>query len=383
MNPLQWNDWGYTFGGPFYIPGHYNTDKSKTFFFWSEDWRRYRQGNPLGGGVPSLLERTGDFSQCDPNAAGGPGKASINGGKPATDNDAAYAGPVASGCNLIHDPSMPAGMYFDTVQGAANYLTTHGIDTAANLAQDMANTKDLLNAMVPLPNSGIDGWSYAAKAPTNWRQEQIRVDQNIGEKTRVFYRLTKDAWNQQVVPALWQWASYDTIQTKFDGPGVSQVLNITHVFKPTLTNEFVAAYTTDHILLYPTAGTSPTTVTKSLARPSDFVMKNMYTANAASSAALLPSFEACGGDSFCFAEYAGNVPWFNSNPIITWKDNVAWVHGGHTTKFGFYLENYRKNEQFGTPTQGALNNGAYGAETTGNGLADYFLGRIDSYQEGT
>ena len=28
------NDWGYTIGGPVYIPGHYNTDKSKTFFFW-------------------------------------------------------------------------------------------------------------------------------------------------------------------------------------------------------------------------------------------------------------------------------------------------------------------------------------------------------------
>ena len=31
---------------------------------------------------------------------------------------------------------------------------------------------------------------------------------------------------------------------------------------------------------------------------------------------------------------------------------MAWVHGNHTTKFGFYLENYRKNEQFGTDTQG-------------------------------
>src|ERR1700735_3188766 len=33
------NDYGYTFGGPVYIPGHYNKDKQKTFFFWSEEWR--------------------------------------------------------------------------------------------------------------------------------------------------------------------------------------------------------------------------------------------------------------------------------------------------------------------------------------------------------
>ncbi len=36
------NDWGYTIGGPIYIPGHYNQDKQKTFFFWSQEWRRDR-----------------------------------------------------------------------------------------------------------------------------------------------------------------------------------------------------------------------------------------------------------------------------------------------------------------------------------------------------
>ncbi len=34
------HDWGYTFGGPIFIPNHYNTDKKKTFFFWSQEWRR-------------------------------------------------------------------------------------------------------------------------------------------------------------------------------------------------------------------------------------------------------------------------------------------------------------------------------------------------------
>jgi hypothetical protein len=62
---------------------------------------------------------------------------------------------------------------------------------------------------------------------------------------------------------------------------------------------------------------------------------------------------------------------------------VAWVHGPHTTKFGFYLENYRKNEQFGTDTQGEIENGAGGSLTTKNSLADSFLGRIQNYTEGT
>src|SRR5579864_3183670 len=34
------HDYGYTLGGPIYIPGHYNTNRQKTFFFWSQEWRR-------------------------------------------------------------------------------------------------------------------------------------------------------------------------------------------------------------------------------------------------------------------------------------------------------------------------------------------------------
>src|SRR3974390_833728 len=64
--PLKWNEFGYNLGGPFYIPGHYNTDKSKTFFFWSQSWRRYRQGTVVSGSVPTPLMRQGNFSECDP-----------------------------------------------------------------------------------------------------------------------------------------------------------------------------------------------------------------------------------------------------------------------------------------------------------------------------
>ena len=31
-NPLKRNNWGFTLGGPVFIPGHYNKDRNKTFF---------------------------------------------------------------------------------------------------------------------------------------------------------------------------------------------------------------------------------------------------------------------------------------------------------------------------------------------------------------
>lgn len=343
---LNQNEYGYTLGGPFFIPGIYNTDKSKTFFYWSEDWRAIRQGQTIGANVPTAAMRNGNFSECDPAL-------NPNGNQVITD-----------GCLL---PQLN-GVTYDTVQSMPGYNV-----------QAFTNAQDLLNGLVPLQNTGIAGhWATASPTATNWRQEQIRVDQNISDKTRVFVRYTQDAWNTVAVPSLWSWASYDTVKTPFGGPGKSAVINITHSFKPNLMNEFVAAYTTDHIVLSNLAADS---VAGSLNRPTSFQMNHLFAAN--SSNPLLPSIELCGGLNFCTAEDASNHPWKNSNPIITWKDNLAWTHGNHTTKIGFYLENYRKNEQFGFNTQGFLFFGANGPLTTGNALADMFLGRIPQYQEGT
>jgi hypothetical protein len=346
--PLKWNDFGYTLGGPFYIPGHYNTDKSKTFFFWSQDWRRYRQGQVVGPvGVPSLRQRTGDFSECHEGSGN-------------------YDPVVAAGCSL---PTLN-GIAYDTVQSMPGYD-----------AQAFTNGTDLLNGLFPSPNSSPVQWTLASSAPTNWRQEQIRVDQNISDKTQAFFRYTQDTWNTLSVPSLWTGASYDTIKTQFGGPGESAVFHLTHTFKPTLVNEFVAAYTTDHIILIPVAGGSSTGIN----RPSDFVMSHLFSQN--DNNPLLPDLSICGGVGWVNCdtpayESAGNTPWYNSNPIITWKDNLSWVHGAHTVKMGFYLENYRKNEQFGFVTQGSLTFHGGGSVSTGNALADMFLGRIEQYQEG-
>jgi Carboxypeptidase regulatory-like domain/TonB-dependent Receptor Plug Domain len=45
-SPFHQNFFGGTIGGPIFIPGHYNHDKNKTFFFVSEGWNQ-RQGPQL------------------------------------------------------------------------------------------------------------------------------------------------------------------------------------------------------------------------------------------------------------------------------------------------------------------------------------------------
>src|SRR6202047_2461108 len=39
--PVHYNQFGYNFGGPLFIPNHFNTSKNKVFFYWGEEWVRY------------------------------------------------------------------------------------------------------------------------------------------------------------------------------------------------------------------------------------------------------------------------------------------------------------------------------------------------------
>ena len=66
------NDGGYTIGGPVYIPGTFNTDKSKLFFFFSQEHqRRTDPASERQARVPTALERQGNFSQSV-DASGNP-----------------------------------------------------------------------------------------------------------------------------------------------------------------------------------------------------------------------------------------------------------------------------------------------------------------------
>ena len=51
-------------GGPVFIPGTFNADKRRLFFFWSQEFQS--RNDPVAerlARVPTALERAGDFSQ--------------------------------------------------------------------------------------------------------------------------------------------------------------------------------------------------------------------------------------------------------------------------------------------------------------------------------
>jgi len=342
--PLKWNLYGYTFGGPFYIPGHYNTDKSKTFFFWSQSWAKYREGTVISANTPTLRMRQGDFSECDPASAN-------------------YNAIAASGCFVPINPVTKATFPGDIVP----------IDP---------NAQTILNGVVPLPNNGINGYLTAPSTPTNWRQEQIRVDQNISDKTTAFVRFTQDSWGQNLIPNLWSGSSYDTIASPWEVPAKNAVFHLTHTFKPNLMNEFILAYGNDPHVIHVAAG--PGSPAHSILKPSNWSVTPIFAAN--KSITILPDTSVSGGVPFSWTQSFGqDNGYYSTLETFTLKDNVVYTVGRHSLKFGVFALSYYGHSIYNyTDPQGIFTfSGGGFPGSTGNGLADMYTGRITQYQEGT
>ncbi len=359
------NDFGYTIGGPVYIPGVYNKDKSKTFFFWSQEWRKdIVPGQSFNLPVPSVADRAGNFSDVCQGVT-----------TPFQRTDSSGNLQPYADC-----PGIP-------VSGNPGFFNPYPGNQIPNNPND-PNVAALLT-MIPTPSNASTCTSGSASSDpcfftaspaqqTNWREELIRVDHNFSDKIRATVRYIHDSWQTTTAVPLWtNQGSFPTIQTAFKGPGVSLVARLTATVSPTLLNEFVFSYTADHIILNDLGNWQ---------RPSAFTMTDLFPGNGNG---VLPGINLVdpNGAYGSFGEDAGYIPngIYNSNPTYTYRDNVTKIIGRHNLQFGAYIAAAQKNEFGGELAAGSypgyltFDPGPFPNNTTGNPVADLLLGNISSF----
>ena len=326
------HDFGYTIGGPVYIPHHYNSNKEKTFFFWSQEWRRERNPFPFNQQVPSSQERMGNF------------------------ND------VCPGKECPVDPST-------------------GLPFPGNNVPIDPNAQAIMSALIPAPTIDNGANSFfigSVTEPLTWRQEMIRVDQNLGSKFRLMGRYIHDSYSSVDPTVSFVGNPFPSIQTKIGTPGTSFVAHLTATVSPTLLNEFVFSYSADHLLL---TNTGPFQV------PSGFTMTSLFPTGAGGAALeQLPAVTLANGAAYGggFTINPGFMPWINSNPTYGYRDTVTKIIGTHNLQFGGELIAIQKNEP-SAPTSvglgGVLTFDETSPVTSGNSFADFLAGNIASYAQ--
>jgi hypothetical protein len=384
------NDFGATLGGPLYIPGIYNDKKDKTYFFFSEEFHLERTPIALGGdktaynqAVPSVAERMGNFSDVCPFVVAGSSGGS--GGQTTFFRQNATGGKVYPDCPAIAQES--------TVNPCASNIllkpcpTQTWLTFPGNVVPLDPNAKIIMaTGLIPPPDAGSGCNSTAGSCfdafvspKTYWREELFKIDHNITANMKGGFRYIHDSWDTTALSPQWGTVvnSFPTIQSSFTGPGVSMLAHVTNTISPTLLNEFIFSYTTDHITL-----SNLQTNFAQWQRPAGLNLGYLFNNGFGGK---IPGI-VIGGTN---AEYGGQgfaidpgyLPWHHSNPTYNWRDDLSKVVGKHTLQFGGqYLIAQRNelNQAVGANTgdvQGILTySNVSSLYSTGNAFADFLLG---------
>jgi Carboxypeptidase regulatory-like domain/TonB-dependent Receptor Plug Domain len=332
ITPFHYNDFGYTFGGPFYIPGHYNTAKSKTFFFWDQEWLRERTASPIVAATPTQDMRNGNFSAVGP----------------------------------ITNPIDPLTGNPLTTPGGAPCVTANQIDPSCI----NHNVTLLLQQDFPAPTtSGFYNYVAGATSGQNWSEEIIRVDQNISEKVKAFVRFVHDGWVENDPTTAWSGDSFPTIHSQFDVPSRNLTVKLTTVFNPSMLNEITYNYNSNY------GSSSPPAMTIKGA----YQLPDGYTAVNP----LNPGYNVV--PDMSFGQGYGGIsslwgPWWAHHNLSQASDDLTKIAGSHSLKFGV-------TTMFSiTPVQSQTSPSLQGTYTfdgsfSGNAIADALLGLPVQYSE--
>jgi hypothetical protein len=355
--PIHYNQFGYNIGGPLYIPNHFNTDKTKVFWYWGEEWVRYIFTDTNSLTVPTLKMRTGDFSELlDPN-------------------NIFYHKTV-----VLMDPK--TGLPFP-----GNIIPSAG---AATLGSTLSpNGLGVLNAY-PLPNlatpiNGNQNWFFSAQHPQYQRKDTVAVDLNLTEKQRLRFR--------RVYFTFWEYQPLDggTNETPkfFDRPNQTNSLDHVWAISPTKVNEVLFSFSLDNVHIPVDQAHFLDRTTVGLNYPYIFptgkeIPNRIPTVN-------MSAFSGLSG---------GPYPSHSAGPIFDVSDSFSLVKGNHTFKFGGLYEYSGENDNDeinvqACPTCTNNQNGqflfsdnggkfvrpGYTLASTGVAAANAALGLFDSYSE--
>jgi hypothetical protein len=340
-SPHTYNAYGFTLGGPLYIPGAFNASKQKLFFFWGEEWQRDRFVEEQVGIVPTQAMRNGDFSALLP-------------------------------ARVIRDPN--TGLPF-----AGNIIPQ---------ARWSAQGRALLNAF-PLPTPGFaqgaNNWIGNPPTFNNQRKDSLKIDYVPNSKHRLAIRHTwaPNVWNDPE-----PFAVYSTI---WDYPGRTLAASFTSTLTNTLMNEASFSWGTTSPSKYfgqrncdycpggTTAFLYPT--------QSDVGLNYQYLFPGTKlDPDKIPNISLQGFTAINNAAYPGSWNDF----VFLWADNVTKVKGNHALKAGVSVERSGMNDRiqlsFATAPATVNQNGSFRffdtrPSATGYSVANALLGLFDDYTE--
>jgi hypothetical protein len=349
-SPSNFNQYGFTLGGPIYVPGGFNADKTKLFFFWGEEWDRIRSVENQTATVPSAAMRNGDFSE------------------------------------LLN----PANSYYRAVRFIRDPLT--GQPFPGNIIprdRISPNGLALLNSY-PLPNlavpQGTINWVGTPATFDDTRKDSIKIDFVPVSNHRIAVRHTwaPHVWNDPesatAFSSIWDYPGRTGAAT-YTGTLSSSLINeATFSWGSTKPSRFFGQRNCD----YCPGGTGlvPYPTRSSIGLNYPFMFPGTKLDPEKLSNLTVQSFS-----TLTLNQYPGY--WYDF--VFLWSDSVTKIKGNHTFKGGMSVERSGMKDQIqlsaaaapGTTNQNGSFRFTDATRTDGSGLAvsNALLGLFDDYTE--
>ena len=228
-----------------------------------------------------------------------------------------------------------------------------------------ANSTALLKAgLFPGPNTPTGRYYASVPNRTNYREETVRIDHQVGSKLALMGSLIYDNGVQSQAPPLWAGGTYDTAGSVMSVPSWAGVVRATYTISPNLLNEASFNYNGNNLDINDVG---------LYQKPSGYTVPNFFQANKDNK---LPGISI--GSPYNISYTPGWWPWVNTWRSWQGKDDLSWNHGKHNLKFGGAYMYTHKWQQFQLNAGGQFN---FNNSATGNGFADFMLGFASSYSE--
>jgi hypothetical protein len=370
------NQFGGSLGGPI--------QKDKTFFFIDYQAKMQREGVPFTGFVPTTAMTTPFDAAGDYNFSSDP--LGIQPTNP-------YAGGTPFQC-------MPGTTTPEPVN-LANGTQSAGQACAIIPAALVNPIGAAVVQLYPVPNANPAGGFNYENQPTRKLNEgtwDVRLDHNFSSKDSVFARFSYDQATNFVPGGSPTWSEANAFGSNqhIENHGRNAVVTETHVFSPSLINQFTAGYSRifNHILSFGTgsceaAGGGLVAGLQPLIDPTTGARESIPGADLASACDVLTGYPAslnqapqecvsCGMTSFQMSAYfsvgdRGYAPYQGGTNVYSLSDTLDSIHGKHEIRFGLV---FRANEM--NVRNNAFQDGyvVEAGTATGDDIADLLLGSM-------
>ena len=349
QSSLHLNIFGFTLGGPVYIPGVYNKGHDKTFFFAGAEFKTNHYASELARSQFPQAIRNGDLSS------------SYSGVGPATEKVLK----CDSFCqNLLAARGLSQSQcFFADGAGVLNQIRTSCYDPLSAYFIDPANQ------FLPLPNvpnAIAPAANYINNNPELDSQNDTiyRIDHNINDKNLVTVRYMHEEVNDIRPARNYNNPSPNPGATVYT-PALNALVRWNYTITPSVINTASVAYTYQKVELNPTGN---------FHIPAGLITEPAFN----NGDNRLPGVSISSPGTYWSWIGIGAQPNYSKTGDGIFSDDFTWVKGRHVIQAGgFYMWNIlRLNSN--AFSQG---NFSFGGAHTNDNAADFLLGFASSYSQ--